>query len=115
MSQFIPIETPSGTIWAEIEATPEAQNIILTGRADNAFRTFEEAAKALKDNANFLMDLFKSLGPQEVSISFGISVGAEAGNPIFGLAKVSGQANYSVTLTWKADQSPGGGSPTSAS
>lgn len=101
MNQFIPVETPSGIIWAEIEETPEAQGIILTGRADSAFRRFEDAARALKENADFLMKMFADLSPQEVTISFGISVGAEAGNPIFGLAKVSGQSSYSVTLKWQ--------------
>lgn len=102
MSQFIPVETPSGTIWAEIEESPDAQGIVLTGRSDAAFRKFEDAARALKENADYLMSMFKDLGPQEVTISFGISVGAEAGNPIFGLAKFSGHANYGVTLKWKA-------------
>lgn len=114
MSQFIPVETPSGTIWAEIEDTPEAQSIVLTGRTDAAFQKFEDAARALKENADYLMSMFRDLDPQEVTISFGISVGAEAGNPIFGLAKFSGQANYGVTLTWKADteeESPGSSSP----
>ena len=104
MSQFIPVETPSGTIWAEIEENPDAQQIILTGNTDTAFRRFEDAARALKENANYLISMFRDLGPQGVTISFGISIGAQAGNPIFGLAKFSGQANYGVTLTWKASQ-----------
>ena len=104
MSQFIPVETPSGTILAEIEGSSDEQQIILTGLADTASQRFEDAAKALKENADYLMSMFKDLGPQEVTISFGISIGTEAGNPIFGLAKFSGQANYGMTLTWKACQ-----------
>ena len=101
MNQFIPVETPSGIIWAEVEENSETQGIILTGRTDRAFHKFEDAARALKGNADFLIKMFADLSPQEITISFGISVGAEAGNPIFGLAKVSGQSSYSVTLKWQ--------------
>lgn len=111
MSRFIPVETPSGTIWAEIEENPETQGIILTGRSDSAFRRFEDAARALKENADYLIQMFADLAPKEVSISFGISVGAEAGNPIFGLAKVSGQASYSVTLKWEASKNANASQP----
>jgi hypothetical protein len=103
MSRFIPIETPSGMIWAEIEETPE-DGIILTGRTDHVFNKFEDAARVLKENADYLIKMFTPLGPQEVSISFGISIGVEAGTPIFGLAKVNGQSSYSVTLKWQASK-----------
>ena len=94
MNQFIPVETPSGIIWAEVEENSETQGIILTGRTDRAFHQFEDAARALKGNADFLIKMFADLSPQEVTISFGISVGAEAGNSNFW----AGESERSIQL-----------------
>ncbi len=100
MSHYIPVKTPGGVIWAEVEEKSEG---IETVSAKKALASFEETAEALKENAEFLLKTLESLAPQEVEVSFGIKAGAEAGTPFFGLAKASGEASYTVTIKWKSD------------
>ena len=107
MSQYIPVETPGGIFWAEIEETEEAHRITLTHvDPKKVLGSFEETAEALKKNASFLLESLEDLAPDEVTVAFGIKVGAEAGTPIFGLAKASGEASYTVTLKWKGSSDP---------
>lgn len=105
MNRYISVETPGGKIWAEIEESGEA-GLQLTGAGatGKVFRTFEEATDALKRNAQHLLNKLKDLGAQEMEVSFGIRVGAEAGTPLFGLAKASGDASFTVKLKWKSGQ-----------
>lgn len=106
MTRFIPIETPGGTIWAEIEEIGDADSIQLT--ANKPFRSFNEAVQAMRHNAGIILTAIKDLGPEEVEVSFGIKAGAEAGTPFFGLAKASGEASYSVKLSWKSGKAEEG-------
>jgi hypothetical protein len=105
MERYIPVETPGGTIWVEVDGDIDPRGLTLTASSDKAFKTFKEAAQALKGNAQFLLDMLEDLSPEEMEIEFGIKVGAEAGTPFFGLAKTSGEANYTITLKWVADES----------
>ena len=98
---YIPIRTPGGTIWAEIKDTDDAQGHELVGIQDEAVKSFQEATDALKKNAEYLLQVLKALEPEEVEVSFGITVGIEAGTPFFGLAKASGESSYTVTIKWK--------------
>lgn len=100
MSHYIPVTTPGGVVWAEVEEKSEG---IETVAAKRALASFEETAEALKENAKFLLKTLEELAPQEVEVSFGIKAGAEAGTPFFGLAKASGEASYSVTIKWKSE------------
>lgn len=99
MAIFIPIETPNGTIWAEVDETPETGSLTLT--SPKAHRSFQEAVMVMKENAKNILSTLHELGPEEVEIAFGVKVGAEGGIPLFGLAKASGESSYSVKLTWK--------------
>lgn len=99
MTRFIPIETPGGTIWAEVEEIANDKSLTLT--SNRAFQSFEDAVKAMKQNASLILASLSELAPGEVEVAFGIKAGAEAGTPFFGLAKASGEASYSVKLTWK--------------
>lgn len=101
MTRFIPIETPGGTIWAEVEDVTDA--VTLTGTTP--FQSFDQAVQAMKQNAVILLTSLENLAPEEVEVSFGIKAGAEAGTPFFGLAKASGEASYSVKLVWKPKKS----------
>ncbi len=102
MSRYIPMSTPGGTIWVEIEEPTEA--LTLTGFQDEAARTFQETLEALEINARVICEKVKALGnelaPTEIEIEFGIKAGAEAGIPFFGLAKASGEANFTIKLKW---------------
>ena len=104
MNRYIPIETPGGTIWAEIEETPGSEGIELTGWGTKALKSFEDTVDALKKNAQYLLNAIQELGPEEVEVSFGIKVGAEAGTPFFGLAKASGEGSYTITYKWKSKE-----------
>ncbi|MFQ5615592.1 MAG: CU044_2847 family protein [Anaerolineales bacterium] len=102
MSYHVPMQTPGGVIWVEIEEP--AETLALTGIQDKALRTFQETVEALKENARYIREKIKTLGeelaPDETEIEFGIKAGAEAGTPFFGLAKASGEASYTVKLKW---------------
>ena len=100
MTQFIPLETPGGTIWAEVEEIDTDKGLVLT--SNKPFQSFEDAVEALKRNASLILASLTDLGPNQVEVSFGIKAGAEAGTPFFGLAKASGEASYSVKLSWKS-------------
>ncbi len=103
---YIPVETPGGVIWAEVEDSDEAQRFTLTATPDKSvFRSFEETVEALKKNAQHLMNAIVVLAPDEVEVSFGIKVGVEAGVPLFGLAKATGEGSYTVTIKWKSEES----------
>jgi hypothetical protein len=105
MNHFIPIETPGGVIWAEIEETEESKRLTLTSSQDQANRSFRDAAAALKENAQYLCRILEELAPQEIEVAFAIKVGVEAGIPFFGLAKASSEGSYTVTLKWKPEES----------
>jgi hypothetical protein len=45
--------------------------------------------------------MLEVVAPDEVEMAFGITVGAEAGTPFFGLAKASSEASYTVKIIWK--------------
>ena len=102
MTHFIPIETPGGTIWAEVEEIADSDSLTLT--SNKAFQSFNEAVVAMRKNAGVLIASLEDLAPEEIEVSFGVKVGAEAGTPFFGLAKASGEASYEVKLTWKSKQ-----------
>lgn len=107
MNRYIPVETPGGLIWAEVEETDKSKNLTLTSSQDKTLRTFPETVKALRENAKFLLKTLEDLSPQEMEVSFGVKVGVEAGAPFFGLAKASGEGSYTVTLKWKAQEPDG--------
>ena len=107
MSQYTTIETPGGTIWVEVDDRISGNSLVPAGAGNRALESFEEALNALRANAKEALDAVTNpkfgLAPNEVEISFGITAGAEGGNTFFGLAKVSGEASYTVTLKWKYD------------
>lgn len=104
MNNYVFVETPGGTICAEIERTEEVDEIILVSSRSKRFPSFHEACDSLKENAKHLLNTMKELSPDEVEVSCGIKIAAEGGNTFWGLAKTSGEAGFTVTLKWKADE-----------
>ena len=104
MGRFVSVETPGGPIWVEVSETEDTKSVELVANRKEIHRTFEESAQALRHNAQYLIDLMSDLGPTEVEVTFGISVGVEASTPIFALAQISGEASYTVTLKWQTCQ-----------
>ena len=102
---YFPVETPGGTVWVEIDQKDsDAMDLMLVSIPEKTITTFTETAKALKANAEFLIEIFKELAPDELEVSFGINAAFEAGAPLFGLAKASAEASYSVTMKWKGEK-----------
>ena len=102
MSRFLSVETPGGPIWVEVSDTEDTESVELVANRKDIYRTFEESAQAMKQNAQYLVDLMSGLGPTEVEVTFGMSVGVEASIPVFALAQVNGAASYTVTLKWQS-------------
>ncbi len=105
MSTFVPIMTPAGTIWAEVEEHDEIgiRRASVSGQ-DAAASSFEDAFSAIKGNAQYIFNsLRNNLSPDELEISFGIKAGVEGGQPFFGVAKTSSEGNYSIRIVWKKD------------
>jgi Trypsin-co-occurring domain 1 len=103
VSRYVLANSPGGEILVEADDAgdiiPDTEGL----EAVRALPSFEEASASLKKNAEYLLQLFRDLSPDEVTISCGLKVGAEGGNSFWGLAKVSGEATYTITITWKAD------------
>ena len=104
MSNFISVDTPGGPIWVEVEQSIDSESVELVSARADILRKFEDTVNALKENANFILKALEPLAPDEIEASFGITVGVEAGMPIFGLAKASGEASYTVTIKWKSEK-----------
>jgi hypothetical protein len=101
MSKYIPVETPDGVIWVEVDANTDLSGFRLAGRPVN--QTFEESFEIIKNNARRLYTGVLEFAPQEVEVSFGIKFGAEAATPILALAKASAEASYTVTMKWTSE------------
>ena len=106
MSRFLSVDTPGGPIWVEVSDAEDTASVELVANRKDIYRTFEQSAQALKRNAQYLIDLMSSLGPTEVEVTFGMSVGVEASTPVFALAQVNGEASYTVTLKWQSGDRP---------
>ncbi|MBX2862680.1 MAG: hypothetical protein KTR27_03925 [Leptolyngbyaceae cyanobacterium MAG.088] len=102
MSRFLSVKTPGGPIWVEAPDVEDIESVELVANRRDIHNSFEASAEALKQNAEYLINLMSSLGPQEVEVTFGMSVGVEASTPVFALAQVNGEASYTVTLKWKS-------------
>lgn len=100
MSRFIPVETPGGVIWVEVQDSEAVDSLLLTGVQEKAIDTFEGAVEALKRNASVIRETIADLEPDKIEITCGIKISAEAGTPIFGLAKAGGEANYEIVVKW---------------
>ena len=70
------------------------------GVGEKGRRSFEKALESLRPAAQAVLAKLRSLTepPDEVTVEFGLKLGAEAGAI---LAASSMEANYKVTLTWK--------------
>jgi hypothetical protein len=73
--------------------------------AERAQQTFEQAVDRVQPATEALIARFRSMTrpPDEVSVSFGLAVTAEAGAVI---TAAGASANFSVSMTWRAPPSP---------
>jgi hypothetical protein len=67
---------------------------------------FEQAFAGVKKSAMVLRQQLEEMRADEVTVTFGLKAAGEAGN--FAIGKVTGEANYTVTLKWSNKQSDDG-------
>jgi hypothetical protein len=110
MSDYIQFTTEDGaTILVEASEEEIAQRGIreagLKGETEKvvakAQASFEQALDVVRYNATAFINKVRGLSdpPDEVEMTFGLKVTGEVGN--FAVAKVGGEANYTVKLTWR--------------
>ncbi len=72
---------------------------------EEAGQRFEEAIDAVRPAAEMIINRLKGLAPGEISVEFGIKLGAEAGAVI---TKAITEANFKIGLKWiNPDSKPG--------
>lgn len=107
MNRYVQAKTPGGEILVEtdggVDSLANSEGLESVG-ATGRLPTFEDASAALKKNAEYLLTIMRELSPDEVIVSCGLKAGAEGGNSFWGLAKVSGEASYTLTIKWKASE-----------
>jgi hypothetical protein len=72
-----------------------------SGAIATAQITFEDALESIKPSIAGFVGLIDGLAkkPDNVELSFGLKVAGEVG--LFSIAKASGEANYTLKLSWK--------------
>lgn len=94
-----------GSIVVESHVMEPAEGMVRAGRpveiATKASQTFEDAFEKIKPAATAIITKLRSLSdpPDEMEVEFGVKMNAEVG--VF-IAAVGAEANYKVTLKWKA-------------
>jgi hypothetical protein len=73
--------------------------------AERAQQTFEQAVDRVQPATEALVARFRSMArpPDEVSVSFGLAITAEAGAVI---TSAGASANFTVAMTWRAPARP---------
>ena len=64
---------------------------------EEAGQRFEEAIDTIRPTAELIVNRLKGLSPGEISVEFGIKLGAEAGAVI---TKAITEANFKIDLKW---------------
>ena len=93
-----------GSVVVEVAAPPGA-GMERVGHAGDAVRdagaTLEGALGDVRRAAGAALAQFQSMGPTEVTLSFGIKIDAQVGAVV---AKTGAEGHFEVTLTWSPDQ-----------
>jgi hypothetical protein len=99
----VPLES-GGSMLMEVEMDePERRGMVPSARpgemAAKANETFEEALEQIKPGANAIVEKLRSMSsqPDEISVTFGLKMSANAGAII---AASGVDANFTVVLTW---------------
>ncbi len=103
MGRYLELQVgDKGTVFVDVTPTGgmfEAGGKDIIERAEDAFEramgTIRTCAEGFFDN---VMSFPEDLCPQEITMEFGVSFGAEVGAVV---SKASGDANFKVSLTWK--------------
>ena len=101
MKKLVEFKQDGATIFVEVEsATPAGDQ--LSARAssviETAQTTFEEAVAGIKPIADAVLRQVSALGPESISVEFGVKLTAQAGVI---LASSAVEGNIKVTVGWK--------------
>jgi hypothetical protein len=92
-----------GSVFVEVEET-SAGGIVRAGRGEiaaKAAQTFEAAIDAVKPAILSVVTKLKEIStPGQISVEFGIKLGAKAG----AVFSADAEATFKVTMTWKRDE-----------
>lgn len=100
MKREIEFKHGSGVITVEVEeAAPGGDQLgSVAGTFAKAKQSFEEAASGIRPIAETILQQVSALGPEGVSVEFGIKFSAQAGVI---LASSGAEGNCKITLSWK--------------
>ena len=99
MSRFIEMNGVEGQLLVEIDDN-NFNDIELIGIREK-LSSLSNVMDEILQNGKHVIKKAQELSPDELEISFGIKGGIEAGNPVWGLAKASGEGHLSITIKWK--------------
>jgi len=77
-------------------ASPRPGEVVARAR-----QTLEQALDQIKPAVSAVLDRLKAMSPDEVSVEFGLTLGAETGMVV---AKGTAEMHFAVTLAWKRPQ-----------
>ncbi len=107
MKRFIKFPLEDGSfITVETDEPEPAGGIVKAARPEEvvgeASKTFESTISTLQPISSALIEKLRGAAnpPNEIEVKFGITLNAAVGVVI---SKISGDANFSVTLNWKRD------------
>jgi len=96
-----------GSVLVEIDEPPAGPVTRGLGKdhsalVEQAGKTFEDATAAITPAARSLIARLRAVedAPDEIGIQFGVQLSAQTGAFI---ASVAGQANFTVSMTWRRD------------
>lgn len=72
--------------------------------ADKTLGQVREAVRPAVEAASVVLDRVKALGPDAVTVKFGIKV---SGSANWLVAKAASEGNFEITLSWKPSAEPG--------
>jgi hypothetical protein len=105
MGEIVKYKSEYGDLLVEVndDLEPELERVDAGDKAKEkvkeAAATLEEAIDPILKNSQRMIARLGELKPDTTEIQFGINLGGEIGV----LAKATGEANFSVTLTWDSD------------
>lgn len=101
MKNLVEFKQDGKTIFVEVEsATPAGDQLSARGSGviESAKVTFEEAVAGIKPIASAVLRQVSALGPECVSVEFGVKLTTQAGVV---LASSAVEGNIKVTVAWK--------------
>ena len=100
MSKLVQVPTQDGPVLFDVDEIPSGPERVSRRGANvvvNLDERLEEALASARPAAQAVLDAFKAISPDEVSVEFGLRIDAEAGAII---AKTGASGHFVVALKW---------------